>query len=178
MQHLKILRYFSNITYILDVKLNILYVFLNDRNNIYKCIINDNVKLLVSNNYFYLLSPIKHILNTTFIDFRKLHYIKYLIYSLKIEIIGIGYRFSIQKNYIYIYIGYSHLIKISLSNNIQIKYDNREIIIFHKIKYMLGNIYFLLKKLKKDDVYKGKGIKKVYNILNLKIGKSRISKNR
>lgn len=176
MQHLKILQNFSNVNYILNTKLNILYIFLNDRNCTHIYIIDDNIKILISNNHFYLFSSKKCILNSAFTHLKKLYYIKYISYSLKIGIIGIGYRFFIKNNYIYIYIGFSHLIKVSLPNVIHIKYDSKEIVISHNTKYILGNIYFLLKKLRKVDVYKGKGIKKVYNILSLKIGKSKINK--
>lgn len=89
---------------------------------------------------------------------------------------GVGSRFIKKDKSIYLFSGYSHVIKITLPLGVLIKVDNKIITLSYCNKYNLGNIYYLLKRVAKKDIYKGKGIKKVYELLTLKIGKSRISK--
>lgn len=178
MQYIKVLKNLANINYIINTKSNISYLFVFKESRFFSYILNVNINSLVSSGCLYLFCPSQSMLNTSYTSLLNLIYSNYIYYFLKIEVKGIGYRFLIEKDCVYVFIGYSHPIKIFLTKEIQIKGSSKEIIIMNYNKYVLGNIYHFLKKLRKKDVYKGKGIKRVYDILTLKIGKSRLIKNK
>lgn len=95
-------------------------------------------------------------------------------YLLKLQVSGIGYRASYENNILDLKLGYSHNIKLHVPNHIQlyVTRSNKIIIIgsnLAEISQFASNI----RKLRKPDNYKGKGIKYVNEKILIKEGKKR-----
>lgn len=174
MQYVRCLFYSSEVNFIINVTLNLMYITIKKDSHINYFILNKNLGILNSKTNLYLLTPYTYILNNCYNYVNNLYFNHYILYSLKIEILGIGYRFLIVKSYLYIFLGYSHLIKIILPTKIKAQIDTKKLIVSSNNKYILGNVFFFLKRLRKFDVYSNKGIKRIYDRLITKTGKSKI----
>jgi len=76
-----------------------------------------------------------------------------------VEIKGVGYKFKINSNNLYIVIGFSHLIKFNILPNIFVKLiKNKKLSLTSLNLFILNRFLVKLKSVKKLDVYKGKGI--------------------
>ena len=158
---------------ILDLKtfLNYLSLFYSSRYQVLYL----SQKIIAFNlfSFIYFFSFEKKILNTSFnLVKNKLKYF-YFKYKLQIEFVGTGYKFFIRNNFLYFTLGYSHITKIKLPNtcNVSINKNSKFLTITYSNKYILGNIFYILKSCKKLDVYKGKGIKNILNHIRLKLHK-------
>lgn len=160
---------------ILDLKTQITYIniFYNTK---YQVIFLSN-KIISFPSFFslYLFSKKKNILNTFIKIIKNKLLFFYIKYQLIIEFFGIGYKFFLKNKYLYFILGYSHLIKIKLPNTCEIYIDNNNklLILMHSNKYILGNIFYIIKSCKKLNIYKGKGIKNIFDQLKLKLGKTK-----
>ncbi|WP_259288818.1 50S ribosomal protein L6 [Candidatus Nasuia deltocephalinicola] len=75
--------------------------------------------------------------------------------------IGLGYKAILRSSYLYFYLSYSHPYIYKIPPDIFIKIlnnNNSEISVKSNNKQRLGEICLMFKKLKKIDIYKGKGI--------------------
>nr|YP_009186564.1 ribosomal protein L6 [Cyclospora cayetanensis]AKO71986.1 ribosomal protein L6 [Cyclospora cayetanensis]ANJ44337.1 ribosomal protein L6 [Cyclospora cayetanensis]ANN13271.1 ribosomal protein L6 [Cyclospora cayetanensis]ANN13300.1 ribosomal protein L6 [Cyclospora cayetanensis]ANN13329.1 ribosomal protein L6 [Cyclospora cayetanensis] len=123
----------------------------------------------------YLFSKEKNILNTLYKILNYKLYLFYTTYKLSIEFRGIGYKFLFINKNLYFILGYSHLIKLKLPKTCSIYIDekNKLLILIYSNKYMLGNIFYIIKSCKKLNVYKGKGIKNIFDQIKLKLSKTK-----
>lgn len=157
---------------ILDLKTKIIYINII-YNTIYQILfLSQQIIIFPSFFYLYLFSKKKNIINiyNKLIKNKILFY--YIKYQLSIEFIGIGYKFFFKKNFLYLILGYSHLIKIKFPNNCNIYINNNKIInLICSNKYILGNLFYIIKSCNKLNIYKGKGIKNIFDQLKLKLGK-------
>ena len=72
---------------------------------------------------------------------------------------GVGFKFRLLTNKLYLVLGYSHIIKLFFSANIRVKLINNKHIELNALNlYRLNYYIYTIKKFKKLDVYKGKGI--------------------
>ncbi len=90
----------------------------------------------------------------------------------KLEIIGVGYRASVSENKLLLNLGYSHQIAYDLPSGIAAKVEGNVITINGIDKYLVGETAAQIKKMRKPEPYKGKGIKYVGEIIKRKAGKS------
>lgn len=158
---------------ILDLKTQIIYLNII-YNTIYQIILLSNKILnFPSFFYLYLFSKKKDIIYTYYNNIKNKILYFYIKYQLLIEFIGIGYKFLLKNKFLYFVLGYSHLIKIRLpiNCNIYINNINKVLILIHLNKYILGNIFYIIKSCSKLNVYKGKGIKNIFDQLKLKLNK-------
>lgn len=80
-------------------------------------------------------------------------------YNTKLKIIGLGFRASVVENILYLKLGYSHLVKYSIPNDITITSIRPNLISINGInKQKINKVAAELKGFRKKDVYKGKGI--------------------
>lgn len=102
----------------------------------------------------------------------------YINYKLLIELIGTGYKFFFKNKFLYLTLGYSHLLKIKLPTACIIKIENNQksLTLMYTNKYVLGNIFYILKSCRQLDRYKGKGIKNMLLHVKLKLNKLKITK--
>ncbi|MFI4819106.1 MAG: 50S ribosomal protein L6 [Enterobacterales bacterium] len=86
-----------------------------------------------------------------------------------LKLVGVGYRASIKDNILILYIGYSHNIKYEIPINVKITCTiKNEIIIKGCNKQLIGQVASDIRSYKKTEPYKGKGIRYIDEIINLK----------
>lgn len=95
-------------------------------------------------------------------------------YSIKLNIIGVGYKVFIENKKLNLKIGFSHLISYTIPQDINIKLLNKKLLtllISGKNFQTVTQVASEIKSLKPVDCYKGKGIKYSTEIIKLKEGK-------
>lgn len=140
-----------------------------------------NKNLIVVNNSLVVIDPCK-ILKPYFKKFyysffknfknslRSLNY----GWTIKLNLIGLGYKVFFYKNSLYFRLGYCRMISIQVPSEIFFVVRNKEFIRFmSNNKILLGNFVAFIKKLKKFNLYKGKGIYELsdFSKIKLKVGK-------
>jgi large subunit ribosomal protein L6 len=96
-------------------------------------------------------------------------------FSITLEIVGVGYKADLTgKNAITLTLGYSTPIEFSLPEGISAEVQERgtRLIIRGIDKEEVGETAARIRKLRKPDSYKGKGIRYLGEILKLKPGKA------
>lgn len=95
-------------------------------------------------------------------------------YSIKLNIIGVGYKAAIDNEDLVLKIGFSHTVKYKIPKDIQIKILNQKVLtlfISSNNKQRTTQIASEIKALKPVEPYKGKGIKYFNENIILKEGK-------
>jgi large subunit ribosomal protein L6 len=122
-------------------------------------------KIRISGQDLSLYSTYNQILNNLFYGVLVGHS-KYL------ELKGVGFKFKLKNNKLFLILGYSHVISYVLPSNISVELLNTKLIkLFSNNLMILNKVIFYLKKLKKTDVYKGKGILLKGEVVLIKEGK-------
>ena len=92
----------------------------------------------------------------------------------KIYLKGIGFKFEINQNFLTLKLGYSHLIIIEIPIEIKLIVTKSIYLILSSFDYQkLTQFISFIKKKKKIDSYKGKGILYQNEIIKLKEGKKK-----
>ncbi|XAO72547.1 MAG: hypothetical protein AAYR31_00615 [Candidatus Vidania fulgoroideorum] len=153
--NIKISGKFGNIT---KNKLKIEYFFLIIKKNkklfLYPKIWNKNTKL----NWCTYKTIISNLIKGINKQYKEIIILK-----------GIEYSIKINKNIIIIKIGFSKKVKIKIPKSIKINYINKKEIEVNCCNLeKLGNFIGKLKKIRKYNLYKDKGIRKKYEVIKLK----------
>jgi large subunit ribosomal protein L6 len=90
----------------------------------------------------------------------------------ELEIVGVGYRADMSKNVLNLTLGYSHPINFPLPEGITGRVEKQVITIEGIDKGLVGQTAAKIKRLRKPDVYKGKGIRYLAEVIKTKVGKS------
>ena len=78
----------------------------------------------------------------------------------ELEIIGVGYRFAVSGNTLTIQAGYSHPVKLEIPKGISVKaISATEIEVSGADKVVVGEFAANIRKVRKPEPYKGKGIR-------------------
>lgn len=98
-------------------------------------------------------------------------------YTKKLEIIGVGYRASIQGDVLELNLGYSHPIFFvppeAITMEVDTKSSKNPILIISGVdKEMVGQVAAKIRSFRKPEPYKGKGIRYVGEYVRRKAGKS------
>jgi large subunit ribosomal protein L6 len=94
----------------------------------------------------------------------------------ELEIVGIGYRASVQGREANFTLGYSHPVVYPIPEGIEIKVaDNTKIRVEGIDKQMVGQVAAEIRALRPPDAYKGKGIRYKGELLRLKVGKTGVT---
>jgi len=81
-------------------------------------------------------------------------------YTKALEIVGVGYRFNPKGNILSINAGYSHTVNLDVPKGINIKQiSNTEIELEGIDKFLVSEFAANIRKVRKPEPYKGKGIK-------------------
>ena len=89
-----------------------------------------------------------------------------------LEIIGVGYRFNLKGNKLVINCGFSHPVELDIPNGIKLDLkSNTEILISGIDKCLVGEFAAEVRKVKKPEPYKGKGIRYIGEHVRHKEGK-------
>lgn len=80
-------------------------------------------------------------------------------FSIRIDIVGVGFRAAVDKGMITMSLGYSHEIKYVIPAGVEVKVEKQTgIIISGSDKQLVGQVAAELHRLRKVDPYKGKGV--------------------
>lgn len=105
--------------------------------------------------------------------------IKMILFGLKyryfflLKVVGLGYKYKIFDGKIFLILGYTHLLKVSIPKNLFIKLIKKKKVIklISHDKLILKYFIFFLKSLRPIDIYKAKGIRLKGEIIITKVGK-------
>jgi large subunit ribosomal protein L6 len=90
----------------------------------------------------------------------------------KLEAVGVGYRFQIKGNELVVTAGYSHPVNVKVPANITIESpSNTELIVKGIDKQLVGEFAANIRKIRKPEPYKGKGIRYADEVVRRKEGK-------
>ncbi len=93
-------------------------------------------------------------------------------YTKKLEINGVGYRAAVSGNKITLNLGYSHPVVFDLPIGIKAEVQENNIILNGIDKQLVGETAAQIRRIRKPEPYKGKGIKYSDEILRRKAGKT------
>lgn len=93
-------------------------------------------------------------------------------YSKQLEIIGVGYRVALVGNTLKFNLGFSHEIVFTLPAGVSAVTEQNTITVSGIDKQLVGQVAADIRKLKKPEPYKGKGIRYVGERILRKSGKS------
>lgn len=81
-------------------------------------------------------------------------------YEKTLEIVGVGYRFNVQGNKLVINAGYSHSVEMDIPTGLTVEAKgNNEITVKGINKIVVGEFAANVRKVRKPEPYKGKGIR-------------------
>jgi len=89
----------------------------------------------------------------------------------KLEIEGIGFKAEVAGEELVLSVGFSHPVKLKISEGIKILVDKKMIIVSGIDKELVGQFASIIRKVKPPEPYKGKGIKYLGEIIRRKVGK-------
>ncbi len=90
----------------------------------------------------------------------------------KLEAIGVGYRFSLKENILVISVGFSHPVEMEIPEGITVELpSNTQLIVKGIDKFKVGEFAANIRKVRKPEPYKGKGIRYSDEVVIRKAGK-------
>ena len=93
-------------------------------------------------------------------------------YSKALEMVGVGYRFQLQGNTLVINAGFSHQVKLAIPKGLHVEaVSNTEVVIKGIDKALVGEFAANVRKVRKPEPYKGKGIRYKGEYVRRKEGK-------
>jgi large subunit ribosomal protein L6 len=94
-------------------------------------------------------------------------------YEKKLEIHGVGYRVALKGTELEFSLGYSHPVKVTPPDGISFTVDTPTRFSVHGIdKQKVGEVAANIRKLRKPDPYKGKGVRYTGEVIRRKVGKT------
>lgn len=93
-------------------------------------------------------------------------------FEVKLEIIGVGYKAALSGQKLVLNVGYSHPVDFILPNGISGLVAGNVITISGADKQLVGEMAAQIRKIRKPEPYKGKGIKYVSEFIKKKEGKT------
>lgn len=92
-------------------------------------------------------------------------------YEKKLEIEGIGFKAQAQGNKLVLSVGFSHPVEMEMPPGISFKVEKNMITVSGLDKVQVGEVAANIRKVKKPEPYKGKGIRYLGEIVRRKAGK-------
>ncbi|MCW2898212.1 MAG: ribosomal protein [Streptosporangiaceae bacterium] len=94
-------------------------------------------------------------------------------YSKSLEIVGVGYRVQAKGSNLEFSLGYSHPVKVEAPEGISFKVERPTLFTVEGIdKQKVGEVAANIRKLRKPDPYKGKGVRYQGEQIRRKVGKA------
>lgn len=90
----------------------------------------------------------------------------------KLEVNGVGYKVAVSDNKLILNVGFSHPINFVLPDGISAVVEKNSIILSGADKQLVGEIAAQIRRIKKPEPYKGKGIKYANEQIVRKAGKT------
>ena len=94
-------------------------------------------------------------------------------FSKKLQLVGVGYRAALKGTDLELSLGYSHPVIIPAPENITFSVPSQtEIVVFGPSKEQVGQVAANIRKWRKPEPYKGKGIRYEGEMVRRKLGKA------
>jgi len=93
-------------------------------------------------------------------------------FSKTLEVIGVGYKVAVKGNIVDLSVGYSHPVLVDLPQGIAAAVEGQKLTLSGIDKELVGETAAKIRKLRKPEPYKGKGIKYETETIRRKVGKS------
>lgn len=93
-------------------------------------------------------------------------------FSKTLEVIGVGYRVAVKGNVVELALGFSHPVLVDLPKGIDAKAEGQKLTISGICKEQVGEVAARIRRLRKPEPYKGKGIRYENEQIRRKVGKS------
>lgn len=92
-------------------------------------------------------------------------------YIVQLEINGVGYGFELSGNKLNVKAGYTHQVVVELPDGVAAKVEKNLLTLSSHDKQLVGQVAANIRKIKKPEPYKGKGIKYIDEVIIRKQGK-------
>lgn len=89
-----------------------------------------------------------------------------------LEVIGVGYRVGVKGNMVELSVGFSHPVIVDLPDGIKANVEGQVLTLSGNDKELVGETAARIRRIRKPEPYKGKGIKYVNETIRRKVGKS------
>lgn len=89
-----------------------------------------------------------------------------------LEVNGVGYRVDLKSNVLTLTLGYSHPVVYKLPEGVSASVSKNRIVLSGIDKELLGSTAAIIKKFRRLEPYKGKGVKYIEEKIRRKVGKS------
>lgn len=90
----------------------------------------------------------------------------------KLEAVGVGYRFALKGNTLVVTAGYSHPVEVAIPEGIKLEVpSNTELFVRGADRQLVGEFAANVRKIRKPEPYKGKGIRYSDEHIIRKVGK-------
>jgi large subunit ribosomal protein L6 len=93
-------------------------------------------------------------------------------FSKTLEVVGVGYKVAVKGNIVDLSVGYSHPVLVDLPKGISAAVEGQKLTLSGIDKELVGETAAKIRKLRKPEPYKGKGIKYDTETIRRKVGKS------
>lgn len=93
-------------------------------------------------------------------------------FSKALEVVGVGYRVAVKGNMVELAVGFSHPVIVDLPEGIKATAEGQILTITGINKELVGETAAKIRRIRKPEPYKGKGIKYVNEVIRRKVGKS------
>lgn len=93
-------------------------------------------------------------------------------FSKTLEVVGVGYKVAVKGNIVELALGFSHPVIVELPKGIEAKAEGTKLTISGIDKELVGEMCAKIRRLRKPEPYKGKGVKYENEIIRRKAGKS------
>ena len=91
----------------------------------------------------------------------------------ELDIVGVGYRAEVKGKQVHFALGYSHPVVFPIPNGIDVAVDkNTHITVTGADRQMVGQVAANMRRLRKPDPYKQKGVRYTGEVLKKKVGKT------
>ena len=89
-----------------------------------------------------------------------------------LEVIGVGYRVAVKGNVVELAVGFSHPVLVELPAGLSAKVEGQKLTLMGIDKELVGEMAAKIRRIRKPEPYKGKGIKYETETIRRKAGKS------
>ena len=93
-------------------------------------------------------------------------------YSKTLEIVGVGYKVSVQGSTVVLTVGFSHPVNFALPKGVEAKADGNKLTVSGIDKQLVGETAAKIRRVRPPEPFKGKGIKYADEHIRRKAGKS------
>ena len=93
-------------------------------------------------------------------------------FSKTLEIIGVGYKVAVKGSTIEMALGFSHPVLVDLPKGVEAKAEGNKLTLSGADKELVGEMAAQIRRLRKPEPYKGKGIRYEGEQVRRKVGKS------